>query len=192
MRARFSEFREKALPAVIDFIRRSFWPNKQIVSEAEEIAEESILKAAGNEFEETGTVGKKQRWLSRAVAAGSSETGIETAGKTALACKSAHDLGIDRIRKQGKCKTNCSEAHLDAASDNVAIAVRDLEIDCVDAVKKLPKKERQAVELRFFKGYTIDETANLMQLTTAQVKTLWGNARSTLSQVLKSYDIESE
>jgi RNA polymerase sigma factor (TIGR02999 family) len=56
--------------------------------------------------------------------------------------------------------------------------------DALNALAALDSRQSQVVELRFFGGLTIDETASVMGLSTGTVKREWATARAWLSAEL--------
>jgi RNA polymerase sigma factor (TIGR02999 family) len=91
-------------------------------------------------------------------------------------------------RKTAKRGSDAPKVELDAALDvfdkraidiaEVDQALRDLEI--------LDPRQAQVVELRFFAGLTIQETAELMALSETTVRREWMMARSWLQQEISS------
>ena len=59
------------------------------------------------------------------------------------------------------------------------------ESELLAAVKKLPEKNRIAVLLHYFEGYSLEETANILQTTEAAVKMRLMRSRSLLKSHLK-------
>ena len=73
---------------------------------------------------------------------------------------------------------------LDAAlefCDNRAIDIRDVD-DALRGLEALDARQARVVELRFFGGLTIPETAELMALSEATVKREWMTARKWLQR----------
>jgi RNA polymerase sigma factor (TIGR02999 family) len=52
--------------------------------------------------------------------------------------------------------------------------------DALDRLAELDPRQARVVELRFFAGLSIEETAEVMQLSPASVKREWGSARAWL------------
>jgi len=72
---------------------------------------------------------------------------------------------------------------LDAVADLAAEEKQDS--DVMAAVQRLPEKNRAAVLLHYFEGYSLEETASLLQTTEAAVKMRLMRSRSLLKSHLK-------
>ncbi|MFW5700479.1 MAG: ECF-type sigma factor, partial [Cyclobacteriaceae bacterium] len=57
--------------------------------------------------------------------------------------------------------------------------------DVLDELHKIDEKRCKLVECRFFAGYTIEETAGIMNISTASVKRSWQVTRSWIYQQIK-------
>jgi RNA polymerase sigma factor (TIGR02999 family) len=69
--------------------------------------------------------------------------------------------------------------------DHLAVAQQnDLDLvgldDCLAKLAALDERQARIVELRFFTGLSVEETAEVMQLSTATVKREWSSARAWL------------
>lgn len=71
------------------------------------------------------------------------------------------------------------------ATDEQANEILDLN-NALNRLGKIAKRQSKVVELRFFCGFTIEETAKIMGLSTATVKRDWNLARSWLYQQMRS------
>jgi len=61
-------------------------------------------------------------------------------------------------------------------------------MDLYNALEKLPPLQKQVIELRFFKNYSIQETAQMMGKTPQAVKMLQYRALKMLRDYLKPFD----
>jgi len=61
-------------------------------------------------------------------------------------------------------------------------------MDLHDALDKLPAPQKQVIELRFFKNYTVQETAQIMGKTPQAVKMLQYRALRALRDYVKPFD----
>ena len=80
---------------------------------------------------------------------------------------------VDHARGHGAAKRGYGAAKLPLDSDAVPVAVHDAQLialdDALDALTTVDPRKARIIELRFFGGLTIDETAELMHLSTATV-----------------------
>ena len=99
----------------------------------------------------------------------------------AVAARLMRNILVDHARSRGTKKRGgeCVTLVLD---ENLAFA-REREVDLVvldDALKglaALDERQSRIVELRFFGGFSIDETSHAMELSPATVKREWATAR---------------
>jgi len=61
-------------------------------------------------------------------------------------------------------------------------------MDLHDALDKLPPPQKEVIELRFFKNYTVQETAQIMGRTPQAVKMLQYRALRALRDYVKPFD----
>ncbi|HUM43385.1 MAG TPA: sigma-70 family RNA polymerase sigma factor [Fervidobacterium sp.] len=61
-------------------------------------------------------------------------------------------------------------------------------LDLYNALDKLPSPQKQVIELRFFKNYTVQETAQIMGKTPQAVKMLQYRALRALRDYVKPFD----
>jgi RNA polymerase sigma factor (TIGR02999 family) len=105
-----------------------------------------------------------------------------------LAAKVMRDILVDHARKRLSAKRGGNQLHLSlTAADRFG---RKPEIELValdDALKELAEtnpKHSRVVELRFFGGLTIEETAQVMSLSHATTERYWSFARAWLRRKL--------
>ena len=87
-------------------------------------------------------------------------------------------------RRANKRGGGAAKVELDAAlefCDNRGIDIRDVD-DALRGLEALDARQARVVELRFFGGLTIPETAELMALSEATVKREWMTARKWLQR----------
>lgn len=100
---------------------------------------------------------------------------------------------VDHARRRAAAKRDAGVLRVELSEvDSGARADRDPEILALDEALKeleaLDARQAQVVELRFFGGLTVEETAQVTQLSTATVKREWRTARAWLRQKLDSGD----
>jgi RNA polymerase sigma factor (TIGR02999 family) len=105
-----------------------------------------------------------------------------------LAAKVMRDILVDHARKRLSAKHGGNQLHLSlTAADRFG---RKPEVELValdDALKELAEtnpKHSRVVELRFFGGLTIEETAQVMSLSHATTERYWSFARAWLRRKL--------
>lgn len=102
----------------------------------------------------------------------------------ALAAAQMRRVLLDYARKH-RAERRGGDAQRVLLEDSVAICgAHPLDMITVDAalvkLAKLDPGQAQLVELRFFGGLSIEETAAVMQISTATVKRSWSSARAFL------------
>lgn len=114
----------------------------------------------------------------------------------AFAARTLRRILVDHARKHRAEKRGGTESHL-SLEDNIALT-QQKDVDVLDlnrALETLAEDDprlAQVVELRFFAGLTIEETASVMELGTATVKRDLKMARAFLLHRLKHQGPETE
>lgn len=88
-------------------------------------------------------------------------------------------------RGAGMNKVTLDEAFASSASDTVDVVALD---DALASLAEVDPEQARLVELRFFGGLTIDETAEVLQVSPATVKREWAVARAWLYRELNKSD----
>ena len=95
---------------------------------------------------------------------------------------------VDHARTKKRVKRGGSKVQVSLADATVAVKGPDLDIVALDeALERLAKVDEQqsrVVELRYFSGLTVEETAEVMGISTATVKREWSVARAWLHREL--------
>jgi RNA polymerase sigma factor (TIGR02999 family) len=91
---------------------------------------------------------------------------------------------VDHARREGAAKRGGSMQRVTLDEEVSAGAEPDVELvaldDALQALAKLDPVLSQLVELRFFAGMTIEETAAVLDISSATVKREWTSARAWL------------
>ena len=91
---------------------------------------------------------------------------------------------VDHARSKKRAKRGGSNVRVSLSKANVFAKVQDLDIVALDeALERLTEFDEQQsriVELRFFSGLTVEETAEVMGISTATVKRDWSMAKAWL------------
>ncbi len=95
---------------------------------------------------------------------------------------------VDRARRRMANKRHGNEIPLDMDSAELAVehsAEQMLALDqALDRLARLEPRLQQVVELRFFAGLSVEETAQAMNLVPRTVLRDWARARAFLAQVM--------
>lgn len=106
----------------------------------------------------------------------------------ALAATLMRQILVDYARARGAAKRG-KDCKVTLNDEVDAIQGQDIDVLALDdALKLLTKRDPQQsriVELRFFAGLTIEETAALLDISAATVKRDWSMARAWLSRQIK-------
>ena len=105
-----------------------------------------------------------------------------------LAAKVMRDILVDHARKRLSAKRGGQQLHLSLTAAERFGSKPEVELIALDdALKQLATTNPQhgrLVELRFFGGLTIEETANVMKLSHATTERYWSFARAWLQREL--------
>lgn len=109
-------------------------------------------------------------------------------GRTHFLCVMSHlmrQVLIDRARSRRTAKRDGVTVCLNDATAPSKSDVNLLELDnALKALEKLDPQQSRLVELRFFGGLTIEETAEVLGISPATVKREWATAKAWLSREL--------
>lgn len=106
-----------------------------------------------------------------------------------IAAKSIRQILVDYARKRKAVKRGSGQTLLSLDKAEFIVSESDEQIINLDqALKKLEEHDKRAfeiVELRFFSGLSIDETAELLNISPATVKRDWNYAKAWLYREMK-------
>lgn len=102
----------------------------------------------------------------------------------AVASQMIRRILVDYARSHGSAKRGGGAVKL-MLDDALGVAGKtDLEIvaldDCLNGLTELDPRQGRIVELRFFGGLSVEETAEVMQISPATVKREWSSAKAWL------------
>lgn len=119
------------------------------------------------------------------------ERGLHVHGRAhflAIAARVMREILVDHARRRGRAKRGGGEPKL--ALDSAAVPTDPQPVDVIaldEALTRLsvvdPQQSR-IVELRFFGGLTIEETAGVLEVSPATIKREWGMAKAWLYREL--------
>jgi RNA polymerase sigma factor (TIGR02999 family) len=96
---------------------------------------------------------------------------------------------VDHARSRFAEKRGSSAPKLSLEEVPEAVAVRELDLvaldDALDDLAKIDPRQSRVVELRFFAGLSVEETAEVMQMSPATVKREWTAAKAWLFRQLR-------
>lgn len=106
----------------------------------------------------------------------------------AMASRAMRRILIDYARartrqKRGGVQERVSLDEISLMSDEQAEELIALE-DALERLSELSERQSRVVEMRFFSGLTIEETAHVLELSPASIKRDWTVARAWLNQQL--------
>jgi RNA polymerase sigma factor (TIGR02999 family) len=107
----------------------------------------------------------------------------------AIAAHSMRQILIERARARGALKRGGVQARVTLDEGLVAGEPRAIDLvaldDALERLEQLDAEQARLVELRFFGGLTIEETAEAMGLSPATIKRHWTVARAWLARELE-------
>jgi RNA polymerase sigma factor (TIGR02999 family) len=108
----------------------------------------------------------------------------------ALAAKAMRNLLIDHARARGRQKRGGSLQKLSLDEDLAACDERNQELvdldEALERFSQIDARKSQVVELRYFGGLSIEETAQILEVSPATVKRDWEVARAWLLRALQT------
>ena len=94
---------------------------------------------------------------------------------------------VDRARKRRNLKRGAGVRHLDLNETTWMTSAPDLTAvdDALNELAKIDQRKVQVVEMRFFGGLTVEETAEVMKISTITVIRDWNTAKAWLHRELQ-------
>ena len=106
-----------------------------------------------------------------------------------IAARVMRDIVVDHARRQRADKRGGSAPHvsLDDAPPLPDVKVEDVlgVHDLIERLEAIEPRQARVVELRYFVGFTINETAEVLDISPATVKRDWRSARAWLYSELR-------
>ena len=95
---------------------------------------------------------------------------------------------VDHARTKRRAKRGGSDIKVSLDDATVAVKGQDLDVVALDEalsrLERIDEQQSRVVELRFFSGLTVEETAEVMQISPATVKRDWSMAKAWLHREL--------
>ena len=105
-----------------------------------------------------------------------------------MAAQMMRRILVDHARTKKRAKRGGSDIKISLADATVAVKGQDLDVVAVDEaltrLSKIDEQQSRVVELRFFSGLTVEETAEVMGISPATVKRDWSMAKAWLHREL--------
>jgi RNA polymerase sigma factor (TIGR02999 family) len=102
---------------------------------------------------------------------------------------------VDHARTKKRVKRGGSDVRVSLGDATVAVKGQDLDVvaldEALDRLAQIDEQQSRVVELRFFSGLTVEETAEVMGISKATVKRDWSMAKAWLHREL-SGDIDPD
>lgn len=106
----------------------------------------------------------------------------------AIAARAMRNLLVDHARRRGADKRGSGERPITLVDGMLGGSGPDLDVLALhEALEKLAAKspiQARIVELRYFGGLTIDETSEIVGLSTTSVENHWATAKARLHKLL--------
>lgn len=107
-----------------------------------------------------------------------------------IAAQMMRRILVDHARSKKRAKRGGSEVRVSLDEATVAVKGQDLDVVALDeALQRLAEIDEQqskVVELRFFSGLSVEETAEVMGISKSTVKRDWSMAKAWLHRELSS------
>ena len=107
-----------------------------------------------------------------------------------IAAQMMRRILVDHARTKKRAKRGGSDIRVSLDDATVAVKGQDLDVVAVDEalsrLEKIDEQQCRVVELRFFSGLTVEETAEVLHISPATVKREWSMAKAWLHRELSS------
>lgn len=91
---------------------------------------------------------------------------------------------VDHARAQRAAKRGAGAVRIELGEELAVAQQRDLDLialdDALERLAAMDERQSRIVELRFFAGLSVEDTADVMGISTATVKREWSSARAWL------------
>jgi RNA polymerase sigma factor (TIGR02999 family) len=105
-----------------------------------------------------------------------------------IAAQMMRRILVDHARTKKRAKRGGSRIKVSIADATVLVKGQDLDVVALDQalnrLAEIDEQQSRVVELRFFSGLTVEETAEVMGISTATVKRDWSMAKAWLHREL--------
>jgi RNA polymerase sigma factor (TIGR02999 family) len=105
-----------------------------------------------------------------------------------IAARMMRRILVDHARAKKRAKRGGSDVKISLADANILAKEQDLDVVALDEaltrLAEIDEQQSRVVELRFFSGLTVEETAEVMGISPATVKRDWSMAKAWLHREL--------
>ena len=105
-----------------------------------------------------------------------------------IAAQMMRRILVDHARTKKRAKRGGSDVKVSLADATIPVKERDLDVVALDEaltrLAEIDEQQSRVVELRFFSGLTVEETAEVMGISPATVKRDWSMAKAWLHREL--------
>ena len=105
-----------------------------------------------------------------------------------IAAQMMRRILVDHARTKKRVKRGGSDVKISLADATIPVKEQDLDIVALDEaltrLAEIDEQQSRVVELRFFSGLTVEETAEVMGISPATVKRDWSMAKAWLHREL--------
>lgn len=105
-----------------------------------------------------------------------------------MAAQMMRRILVDHARTKKRVKRGGSGIKVSLADATIPVNERDLDVvaldEALDRLAAIDEQQSRVVELRFFSGLTVEETAKVMHISPATVKRDWSMAKAWLHREL--------
>jgi RNA polymerase sigma factor (TIGR02999 family) len=105
-----------------------------------------------------------------------------------IAAQMMRRILVDHARGKRRAKRGGSDVKVSLADTTIPVKERDLDVVSLDEaltrLAEIDEQQSKVVELRFFSGLTVEETAEVMGISPATVKRDWSMAKAWLHREL--------
>ena len=107
-----------------------------------------------------------------------------------IAAQMMRRILVDHARTKKRAKRGGSDIKVSLADATIPVREQDLDVVALDEalnrLAELDEQQSRIVELRFFSGLTVEETAEVMGISPATVKRDWSMAKAWLHRELSN------
>ncbi|HET6852732.1 MAG TPA: sigma-70 family RNA polymerase sigma factor [Pyrinomonadaceae bacterium] len=105
-----------------------------------------------------------------------------------IAAQMMRRILVDHARAKKRAKRGGSDVRVSLGDATVAVKGQDLDVvaldEALERLAQIDEQQSRVVELRFFSGLTVEETAEVLHISTATVKRDWNMAKAWLHREL--------
>jgi RNA polymerase sigma factor (TIGR02999 family) len=107
-----------------------------------------------------------------------------------IAAQMMRRILVDHARGKRRAKRGGSDVKISLADATILVKEQDLDVVALDEaltrLAEIDEQQSRVVELRFFSGLTVEETAEVMGISPATVKRDWSMAKAWLYRELSA------